>query len=160
MSGYDFATVRRFWKLTDATGDGCWVWRGWRNPKGYGGFRADARCQNAHRVSYCLAHGITAAELGDLHVCHHCDNPPCVNPSHLFLGTNLENRADMVRKKRQRNGAHVYKGTACWANKLTPEQVREIRVYSGSNRETGLRFGVTEGTIYGIRKGLRWKHLA
>jgi hypothetical protein len=78
-------------------GRGCWEWTGARNWKGYGVLRVDERNQLAHRIAYQLAYGETPF---DLYVLHHCDNPGCVRPDHLFLGTLADNNADMRAKGR------------------------------------------------------------
>lgn len=76
---------------------GCWEWTGYRNTLGYGRVRIEGKKELAHRVSYALFVGpITDSLL----VCHHCDNPSCINPSHLFLGTNSDNFRDMSAKGR------------------------------------------------------------
>ncbi len=152
MSGIDFATVQRFWKYVEPS-DGCWRWKGGVSRKGYGYFRAGGQCRLAHRISYCIAHGITLPELGDMHTCHRCDNPRCVRPDHLFLGRNLDNRADMVRKRRQQAGARH------WNAVLTEQQVRAIRASDGRHTDVARSFGVTARTVLRIRHGYNWKLL-
>lgn len=93
-------------------GSGCWLWTGAKLPKGYGQFhiaRVDGKAIHGypHRIMFLLAHGEIPAGM---EVCHHCDNPPCCNPDHLFLGTHGDNMRDSSRKGRKggRWKKHVY----------------------------------------------------
>lgn len=147
--------ARRFWERTRLEPNGCMVWLGARNPKGYGMTTRNGKTRSAHRVAYELAHG----EIGSgLHVCHRCDNPPCVNPEHLFTGTNRENVLDSVAKGR----AHRTQGEAQWAAKLTEGEVGQIlRLYAtGEYNQTqlGAMFNVTNSAIWRIVHRRNWKH--
>ncbi len=93
----------RFWAMVDKSAD-CWLWLGGTNESGYGLFQRDHRNPNhrqttAHRVAYELTHGVCV--LPTIVVCHTCDNPPCVRPQHLWLGTQSENLRDAYRKGRR-----------------------------------------------------------
>jgi hypothetical protein len=95
----------RFW-LHVNTADDCWLWNDGRRPDAYGSFhRDDGKMVGAHRFSYELANGPIPAGL---HVLHSCDNPPCVNPAHLSVGTRLDNMRDMIRKGRARPRGRRY----------------------------------------------------
>lgn len=137
-----------------ADGDGCWEWKGNCDPNGYGRIAVDGTPQLAHRVSWIVLKGpLKANEF----VLHRCDNPPCVKPGHLFLGTQQDNIRDMRRKKRQRYG--ISRGEKHGCSVLTEAQVREIRASSGSSRIVGLKYGVSGRTVREIRTRKSWTHL-
>lgn len=88
----------KFWKNV-TRGPGCWLWSGSRNDKGYGHIHVFNKTIQAHRASWEIANG----QIPDgMYICHRCDNPPCVNPEHLFLGSPSDNTRDAVRKGRMR----------------------------------------------------------
>ena len=93
------ADISRFWSKVETNGSDspCWEWQAARNAHGYGQFSVSGKTRPAHRVSYVIAHG--AIPDGYL-ICHHCDNPSCVRPAHLFAGTQSDNRRDCIRKGR------------------------------------------------------------
>ena len=160
----------RFWEKVDKKSDDeCWEWQASRNYKGYGEFWFSGRGgkkTRAHQISWILNNG----DIPDgLFVCHHCDNPGCVNPKHLWLGTNRDNILDAKRKGRLKRENplcgtdHSQYGTKHWANKLTEDNVREIRkLCKGGKhtfREIGKMFGVTQGLINNIKHGRKWAWL-
>jgi hypothetical protein len=138
---------------------GCWLWLGRpRGSNGYGGFMMNERVYVAHRASWLLLRGeIPDGKL----VLHHCDNPSCVNPHHLFLGTHQDNEDDKVRKGRQARGdklAHPRAaGEANGNSKLTIQAVREIRAATVPQRSVAKAYGVTQALVSKIQRGEIWK---
>lgn len=112
-------TIKDFWLKVNKT-DGCWNWSACRDKQGYGEFRFKMKKYKAHRFSWKVSFG--DIPKGIL-VCHKCDNPSCVNPQHLFLGTQLDNIRDMVAKGRGFNRSGENNGM----HKLSLVQVREIK---------------------------------
>lgn len=108
-----------FWTRMLLARSGCMEWQGPRTELGYGRARFDGAPSKAHRVAWILTNGPIPAGLA---VCHRCDNPPCCNTSHLFLGTIKDNTRDMVAKKRGRFG-----GVSMIATRLAPGDAEEIR---------------------------------
>jgi len=146
----------RFWRHV-RKGDGCWEWTSSFFDKGYGQFKAVTGRPpvRAHRFSWELHNG----PIPDgLKVLHRCDNPPCVRPEHLFIGTEGDNTADMIAKGRQ--GAHV--GSASHAfktsrRKLTDEDIAAIRLRQGETARAIARdYGVSHTTIVRLLNGTSW----
>jgi predicted transcriptional regulator len=141
----------RFWqKVNIKSPDECWEWIAGKHPQGYGTFgMGSGKSVYAHRMAYFLHYGINPKSN---HVCHHCDNPSCVNPSHLFLGTHRDNMQDMVAKNR--NVAHS--GEDNGNSKLTNAQTKEIkRLYKSGDFTQGQiakRFGITQARVSMITK--------
>ena len=140
---------KRFWaKVNRGRPDDCWLWTAARGGNGYGLFRIGRIVQPAHRFSWEIHNGPIPEGL---FVLHRCDNPLCVNPAHLFLGTQADNMADRNAKGR------TSRGEAHGEAKLTEAQVREIRASRESQRAIAKRLGVAQTTISDIRKGKTWK---
>lgn len=135
-------------------GSGCIVWTGTTFTTGYGSFRVNGYPLGSHRVAWALANGVWPSP--EMHVCHHCDNPACVNPEHLFIGRAAENMADMVKKGRQA------KGERNPATKVTHSQVVRIRIdhahYGVTITELATRYGITATAVNYIVTGKNWAH--
>lgn len=153
-------SVQKFWAKVDKSGD-CWVWTGCRNEDGYGSFNSKALCVGrAHRASYVLTYG----RIPDgLQVLHKCDNPPCVRPDHLFLGTNADNVADRIAKGRKTTPGKVYRGSESRLAKLTEKQVIAIRErYSKEDvpqHQIAREMGVSQSLISMIITRHIWAHV-
>lgn len=134
---------------------GCWVWTACTR-RGYGAFQVDrTTTRGAHRIAYQLYVGeITPGML----VCHQCDNPLCVNPGHLFLGTALDNMQDMAAKGRKVVTPGI-KGEANTHAKLTEQQVREIFADSRASRTIARAYGVGKTVVNNIKNKTKWGHL-
>lgn len=146
----------RFWKLVKKSGQNeCWPFVGHTREWGYGWFNGPTGPTNAHRVAYMLSKGPIPPGL---FVCHSCDNPPCCNPSHLWVGTVGDNTRDMIKKGRSRQGAPRI-GSANHNTKLTPDAVREIIASNDSPSRLAAKHGVTSAAIYNIRHGKAWRHI-
>jgi predicted DNA-binding protein (UPF0251 family) len=157
--------VNMFWSQVDVDGD-CWVWMGQRL-KGYGRFTVwngeKTLWIRAHRMAWMIEHG---EDPGPLYVCHDCDNPPCVRPSHLFLGTPTVNNGDAIRKGRSsrfpRNQILIPRPRGIERVKLNLEKAEEIRgLYRDGDvtySELARQFNVSRGTIAMILAGKIWKH--
>lgn len=170
----------RFWKHVNKT-DTCWLWTGAHLTKGYGVIGRGPGLGNAltHRVSWEIHFGPIPENML---VCHHCDNPACINPAHLFLGTHLTNAADMCTKDRQARGErcrpkHSPAGDEHWSHRkpklvrrgeahhnarLSEAQVKLIRQKRAQGivpRILAQEFGVSPRTIRKIVQGTRWSHV-
>lgn len=144
-----------FWERTVTNENGCLEWTKSRNHDGYGELRFRNRYWLAHRLAWHFSNGPIPPGS---YVCHTCDNPPCLNPAHLFLGTQVENMADMKAKARRKGrGAHELNGRAV----LTEENVATIRAEyaAGDIRQVELatRFGVSQRLISLIIRRQNWQ---
>ena len=169
-------TLARFWtKVKKSLPDQCWIWVGQRNAFGYGKFGVGTVRTNwaklyAHRVAWELATNTPPGR--DKCVLHHCDNPSCVNPAHLFIGTHADNVADKIKKGRgntgDRNGSRTKpeafpRGEACYGSKLSENDVRDIfalRDEGLSPPQIARSKCVTPGAIHAVLKRRTWKHVS
>lgn len=137
--------VKRFWAKVDKRGpDECWPWKGGTTHKGYGMFNMGGKVRTASRVSWELANGPIPDGQG---VLHKCDNAPCVNPKHLFLGDQTANMQDMRKKGRA-------------AKALTREQVLRVRelLKTKTGAEVARELQLLPGTVNKIKRGISYAY--
>lgn len=142
--------AKRFWSKVDklTSPEGCWIWTAGKNMQGYG--KIDSK--RAHRIAWEIINGSIPSGLL---VCHHCDNPSCVNPLHLFTGTRSDNALDSVNKGRWNRPLGENHPKA----KLTANQVLEIREAPYSQRKLAHLFGVSRAAIRQVLSGRAWSHV-
>lgn len=154
---------KKFWEKVDMGADyECWEWKASRSKKGYGNFYISLGHSKdkhilAHRKAYLLSHNLTSLPEG-ICVLHHCDNPPCCNPMHLFLGTNYDNIQDKISKGRGADN----RGENHSHNKLKNEdiyRIRELRKQGLTLEKIACKFNVDLSTIGYILQGKLWKHI-
>ena len=132
----------RFWNKVKR-GPGCWEWTAYTSGGGYGYYSLNGKDHRAHRLVYEMGHGPIP---NGMKVCHTCDNPPCVRPSHLFIGTQKDNSLDAHKKGR------LY-------TKLTPKQIEQIRADTRTLRKIAADYDVCFTTVGRIKKKETWKHI-
>lgn len=180
-------SIERFWGyVTIKTEDECWEWSGGKTGK-YGAFNVKYEngwnTARANRVAYMLTTGVDPKEM---FVCHHCDNPPCCNPVHLFLGTHPDNVDDAKSKNRYSSGENhgmrlhperratgqdhgsrthperVVRGEQSPSSKITEKQVQQVRQLRKEGTEVKVlvrMFNVSAGHVRRLINGTRWKHV-
>mgnify|MGYP001607602161 CR=1 FL=1 len=163
-----YARAKRDGPTSPHADGACWVWTGALDKKGYGTSNVHGESERAHRASWIWTNGSIPDGAC---VLHKCDNPPCVNPAHLFLGTHADNNKDRAAKGRSFKGYNRPKppprspprGEDAWHAKLTEAQVREVRVLLAegrlSMRAIGRTYGIAHESVRKIAKGLSWKHV-
>lgn len=163
--------IKRFWDKVDRSKiEGCWNWTAHKTLFGYGRFSINGRLVMAHRFSFALLNGYIPTGIN---VCHTCDNPTCVNPLHLWLGTTAENSADKIKKGRancpkgEQHHMRKYpelakRGSENGNSKLTDQNVRDIKTalsIGEFQRPIAARFRVTQRVISLIKRGESWDHV-
>jgi hypothetical protein len=147
--------TQRFWAKVHKT-DTCWIWTASYDSWGYGHIKIGAKAAKANRVAWELTYGSIPEGMC---VLHRCDNPACVRPEHLFLGTNADNVKDRTIKGRSNHPRGSRNGRAI----LTEEQVLAIRTEFRPHVVTRVtlakQYGVSEGCIHGVLYGENWQHI-
>jgi hypothetical protein len=140
------AQIKEFWSKVDKNGpNGCWLWKGGKI-KGYGTIYLNGKTYRAHRIALVLTTGVMRCDLDG---CHECDNPSCVNPSHLTWCSRKQNMQDAARRGRIRSQKQ----------KLTPDQVRAIRKDPRLQSIIAADYGVDHSIVYKIKARIIWKYI-
>jgi len=146
--------IEQFWsQVLQSDMDSCWIWLGRSGHHGYGQFTYKGWRIYAHRAAFMLSND---ADISEMCVCHHCDNPSCVNPAHLFLGTTAENLRDMTSKGRRVHGERHGQ------SRLTTGQVHRIfdlRESGMSHGKIAEEIGICRQHVTDILAGKRWNHI-
>lgn len=148
---WQYPAEERFWQGIDRTGE-CWIWIRHRHQDGYGLFRVAGKSMKVARYAWELFRGPIPDGLW---VLHHCDNPPCCNPEHLFLGTHADNMADM----KQKNRGHRPQGEASSFSKLVEAEVVAIRLDPRPAPQIAQSYNVAACTVWDIKARRTWKHI-
>lgn len=138
---------------------GCWLWTACKNKAGYGTVYIGEKNKQsylAHRYSYKLKYGSIGKNIS---VCHKCDNPSCVRPSHLFLGTHQDNSDDCKKKNRMRRASLENSGRAVLTNKQAIEIHKKWRPYYYTVPMLSKEYGVSVGALRKMLKRATWKSL-
>ena len=156
----DIKWHERFWsKVNKNHPNGCWIWESTIANKKYGQFWLHGKYEGAHRIAWFITNGVLSLPDG-FEVCHKCDNPPCVNPDHLSLGTRSDNMKDMCNKSRNHHNHAV--GSKSSNAKLTEKKVIGIRELSDngySDSTIGKWFNIDKSTINRIVNNKIWRHV-
>lgn len=143
----------RFWARVERCGsEECWSWTGGLSGRGYGEIWVDGKKVIASRLSWMIGNGRTIP--AGLFVCHTCDNPKCVNPAHLFVGTQSENINDAARKGR------LVVPVKSHLTESDVREMRQLRAAGATQRDLCSRFKLHRSSFYRIVTGQRWKHVA
>ena len=142
--------TERFMSHVAKAESGCWLWTAFKMPSGYGNFRTS----DGHRLAHRAAYRIFCGELVDgMDVMHSCDNPSCVNPEHLSLGSRTDNMRDA--KSKGRNA----KGEKHGRSKLSVDQVIAIRQMNGPQSAIAKQFDISQPTVSDIKTRRKWAHI-
>ncbi len=139
-----------FWSRVEK-GSNCWLWVGTRNDSGYGTVSVNGQQMYTHRIAYEMFNGLIGP---DLFVLHRCDTPACVNPHHLFLGTQADNMADMKRKSRASRTVRSSK-----LSEADVLKVRELLRRGASQEATAKHFSISQTTVSLIHRNRIWKQV-
>lgn len=147
--------TKRLWSKVKISSDNeCWEWQGTKTTAGYGVIRINYKLNYAHRLAWEIENKSEIPEKGT--ICHHCDNPACCNPKHLFLGTQADNVRDAAKKGRMPKGENHFRSF------ISGDDVRQIRhlgLTDMSKREIGEKFGMSRQAVTDILYKRTWAHI-